>query len=198
MARDLIRARVVAGELVGRMAVGSAMNAREIPLLRFAPRCRSRGSFVSLGHRSRVHLRRTHLDHVDRDLCWLLLYTKARAESWADINLRTQGYATLLPRVRQRTGFAPLFPRYVFAGVPCGADFRSARSTRGVLYVVRCGENPARVPLEVVEEIRARMNEQGVVELEATPFNDPLFARRERDRVRALVKFAQAGFRVVA
>ena len=27
---------------------------------------------------------------------------------------------------------------------------------------------------------------------------DPLFARRERERVRALVKFAKAGFRVVA
>ena len=145
-----------------------------------------------------MHPRRTHLEYVDRDLCWVLLYTKARAESWADINLRKQGYVTLLPRVRQRTGFAPLFPRYVFAGSPRGVDLRAARSTRGVLHVVRCGENPARVPLEIVEEIRARMNEQGVVEIETTPFHDPLFARRERDRIRALVKFAQAGFRVVA
>jgi hypothetical protein len=63
---------------------------------------------------------------------------------------------------------------------------------------VHCGEKPARVPLEVVRGIRARMDEHGVVELEGRPLVDSLFARRERERVRALVKFAQAGFRVVA
>ena len=138
------------------------------------------------------------MDHVERDQCWLLLYTKARAESWADINLRKQGFATLLPRVRQRDGFGPLFPRYVFVGAPAGTDFRPARHTRGVLYVVHCGERPARVPLDVVDGIRARMDASGVVEVEGHPVVDPLFARRERERVRALVKFAQAGFRVVA
>jgi hypothetical protein len=138
------------------------------------------------------------LDHVDRDLCWLLLYTKARAESWADVNLRKQGFTTLLPRVRQRDGFGPLFPRYVFVGAPAGTDFRPARSTRGILYVVHCGATPARVPLEVIDGIRARMDEQGIVQLEGQSLVDPLFARRERERVRTLVKFAQAGFRVVA
>jgi Transcription termination factor nusG len=138
------------------------------------------------------------LDHVDRDQCWLLLYTKARAESWAEINLRKQGFATLVPRVRQRGGFGPLFPRYVFVGAPAGTDFRAARSTRGVLYVVHCADKPARVPLEVIEGIRARMDEQGLVQLEERLRPDPLFARRERERVRTLVKFAQAGFRVVA
>ena len=138
------------------------------------------------------------MDHVDRDLCWLLLYTKARAESWADVNLRKQGFATLLPRVWQRDGFGPLFPRYVFVGASAGTDFRPARSTRGVLYVVHCGEEPARVPLEVIDGIRARMDDQGIVQLEERSPIDPHFARRERERVRTLVKFAQAGFRVVA
>ena len=138
------------------------------------------------------------MDHVDRDLCWLLLYTKARAESWADINLRKQGFATLVPRVRSRGGFGPLFPRYVFVGAPAGTDLRPARSTRGVLYVVHCGDQPARVPLEVINGIRARMDDQGLVQLEERSVPDPLFARRERERVRTLVKFAQAGFRVVA
>ena len=138
------------------------------------------------------------MEYVDRDLCWLLLYTKARAESWADVNLRKQGFATLLPRVRQRDGFGPLFPRYVFVGAPPESDLRSARNTRGVLYVVHCGEKPARVPIEIIDGILTRMDEHGVVQLDATPQVDPIFARRERERVRALVKFAQAGFRVVA
>jgi hypothetical protein len=138
------------------------------------------------------------LDQVDRDQCWQLLYTKARAESWAEINLRKQGFATLLPRVRRRDGFGPLFPRYLFVGALAGTDFRPARSTRGVLYVVHCGEKPARVPLDVIAEIRSRMDENGVVELERKPLVDSLFARRERDRVRALVKLARAGFRIVA
>ena len=51
------------------------------------------------------------------ELCWQLLYTKSRAEEWVEINLRKQGFATLLPRVRSRSGFGPLFPRYLFAGV---------------------------------------------------------------------------------
>ena len=145
-----------------------------------------------------MHLWRTPLEHVDRDLCWLLLYTKARAERWADINLRKQGFTTLLPQVRTSDGFGPLFPRYVFVGAPATSDLRSARSTRGVLYVVQCGDKPARVPVEIIDEIRGRMDEHGVVEVESRLPADPLFARRERDRVRALVKFAQAGFRVVA
>jgi hypothetical protein len=67
-----------------------------------------------------------------------------------------------------------------------------------LLYVVHCGDRPARVPLEVIDGIRARMDAQGVVEVEGRPLADPLFERRERERVRALVKLAQAGFRVVA
>jgi transcriptional antiterminator RfaH len=138
------------------------------------------------------------LDQVDRDLCWQLLYTKARAEIWAEINLRRQGFATLLPRVRRRGAFGPLFPRYLFVGAPAGTDFRPARSTRGVLYVVHCGEKPARVPLDVIGDIRSRMDEYGVVLLEQRPLVDSLFARRERDRVHALIKLARAGFKVVA
>ncbi|HXT16792.1 MAG TPA: transcription termination/antitermination NusG family protein [Gemmatimonadaceae bacterium] len=129
-------------------------------------------------------------------LSWLLVYTKPGAESWAEINLRNQGFTTLMPRVVARGRTAPLFPRYVFVGCPAGARIQSLHSTFGILYVVQCGEQPARVPGDVLEEIRGRMNEHGVVHIDRGAPADELFARRERDRVRALVKFAQAGFRV--
>jgi len=130
----------------------------------------------------------------------MLLYTKPYAESWAEINLRKQGFATLLPRVRRRGGLGPLVPGYVFVGHE-GGEREGAdplRSTRGVLYVVQCGERPARVPCSVVEEVRSRMDGQGIVSLDEIRPADPLFAKAERERVRALMKFARAGFRVVA
>jgi transcriptional antiterminator RfaH len=132
------------------------------------------------------------------ELHWQLLYTKPRAETWVEINLRTQGFATLLPRVRQRSGVGALFPRYIFAGFPPGQSARPMASTRGALYVVHCGERPARVPTEVIDELRRRMDAHGVVRLDAAPDEDALFVRQERERTRALVKLAQAGFRVRA
>lgn len=132
---------------------------------------------------------------MERDWEWKLLYTKVRCESWSEANLRNQGFAVLLPRIRSKAGFAPLFPRYLFVGHVPGRDTRVLHSTRGVLKVVQFGERPVRVPPEVIEEVRARMDPFGVVHLPDAPA-EPLFDRRERERVRALVKLAAAGFRV--
>jgi hypothetical protein len=132
----------------------------------------------------------------DSDISWLLLYTKPHAEAWTEINLRNQGFVSLLPRIAGRGGFRPLFPRYVFAGHRAAGSARPLASTSGVLYVVKCGEQPARVPRDLIADIQSRMNENGVVHIEPSPARDLLFAARERERVRTLVKLAQAGFRI--
>ena len=129
-------------------------------------------------------------------MCWQLLYTKSRAEEWVEVNLRRQGYSTLLPRVRARSGYRPLFPRYIFAGFEAERSGRELRSTRGVSYVVQCGEQPARVPVDVIAEITGRMDEWGVVVVDAAPKPGSLFGTAERERVRTLVRFAEAGWRV--
>ena len=129
-------------------------------------------------------------------LSWKLLYTKPHAEAWAEANLRRQGFSTLLPRVRQRGAVGQLFPRYLFAAHEPDVPERPLHSTLGVLYVVRCGERPARVPLEVIEEIRGRMDAHGVVRLDEAPRPDPLFAKAQRERLHALESLAAAGFRV--
>jgi transcription antitermination factor NusG len=132
----------------------------------------------------------------DTELVWQLLYTKPHAEAQAEVNVRRQGFATLLPRVRDRSGFAPLFPRYIFSGHRVGQSTSCLRSTIGVLNVVCCGEQPARVPPEVIEEIRSRMNAQHVVRLSEVPGVDPLFAKTQHERIRALERLVAAGFRV--
>ena len=135
---------------------------------------------------------------MSTDLRWVLLYTKPHAEAWAEINLRNQGFSTLLPRVRARGGIAPLFPRYLFAACEESRVASSMQHTLGVLYVVQCGAQAARVPVEVIEEIRSRMDAAGMVQLDLGPSPDPLFDKRQRERLRAIEKFAEAGFRVRA
>jgi transcription antitermination factor NusG len=129
-------------------------------------------------------------------LIWELLYTKAHAEVQAELNLRRQGFATFLPRVREGHRLEPLFPRYIFAGHRAGQSTFSLRSTLGVVNVVRCGDRPARVPVEVIEEIRSRMDSEKVVRLSQNGRSDPLFARTQRERIHALERLVAAGFRV--
>jgi transcription termination factor NusG len=137
-----------------------------------------------------------HQSMSESALIWQLLYTKAHAEAQAELNLQRQGFATLLPRVRNGQGFAPLFPRYVFSGHHAGQPTACLHNTIGVLEVVRCGEHPARVPPQVIDEIRSRMNFRNVVRLGEGPKADPLFAKTERERIRALERLVAAGFRV--
>jgi hypothetical protein len=135
---------------------------------------------------------------MEQEIEWKLVYTKARCEVWSEANLRNQGFTILCPRMADpHGGFAPLFPRYLFVGHAPGRDLTSIRSTRGVLRIVQFGDAPARVPREVIEDLRRRMDGRGVVALEASP-TEPLYDRRAQQRIRALVKLAEAGFRVVA
>ena len=129
---------------------------------------------------------------------WRLLYTKPHVEAWVEANLRKQGFESLFPRTATRTGFGPLFPRYLFAGFRPGQRADAFAGTYGVKYVVHCGARPAIVPMELIAEIRSRMNANGVVVVEKDAGVDPLFARRQRERLETLAKLAAAGFRVRA
>ncbi|HXT16677.1 MAG TPA: transcription termination/antitermination NusG family protein [Gemmatimonadaceae bacterium] len=132
---------------------------------------------------------------ADQGLTWQLIYTKPRCEAWAEVNLRNQGFVVLGPRTRGRTSLVPLFPRYLFVGGQPAHPFERLRNTRGVAKVVYCGDYPARVEPDVIRQLRARMNANGVVTPDA-PTRTGLFSGRERERVRALLKLAAAGYRV--
>ena len=99
---------------------------------------------------------------------WFAVHTKSRAEAVARDNLVRQGYECLFPRLQRvlrgsrglERRIESLFPRYVFLRAdPTEHSLAPVRSTKGVLGLVRFGGEPARVPLSVIERIRARLAE---------------------------------------
>ena len=96
---------------------------------------------------------------------WYAVMCKPRQEALAETNLANQGYQVFLPRLAtqaRRAGkwletIEPLFPRYLFISPK---DERQSlapvRSTLGVASLVKFGSQPASVPSEVVESLRAR------------------------------------------
>lgn len=94
---------------------------------------------------------------------WLLALTKPRSESLAQENLLRQGYDCLLPLFmvhKRRRGTwhwveEPLFPRYVFVGVPKDLSWAPIHSTLGVSGLVRFGGRIATVPQTLIAELRA-------------------------------------------
>jgi transcriptional antiterminator RfaH len=112
-------------------------------------------------------------------LHWFAVLTKPRAEAEAVVCLGRQGFECLHARTRRTVRAAAgmivrteaLFPRYVFIrSDPTLQSLAPVRSTRGCVGLVRFGGEPARVPEAVIDQIRARIdNEDGFVRLAPPP-----------------------------
>jgi transcriptional antiterminator RfaH len=105
---------------------------------------------------------------------WFVAYTQPRNEVLASEHLERQGFEVYFPRYRKSRSHArrtdivssPLFPRYIFVGFDVmSAAWRSIRSTRGVIDLVRNGIDPVPVPGGTIEEIKAREDDSGFVVL---------------------------------
>ena len=144
---------------------------------------------------------------------WYAAYTQPRNEALASEHLARQGFGIYLPRYLKRRSHArrvdvvpaPLFPRYLFIEFSVGdGGWRGIRSTRGVIDLVRNGRDPVPVADSIIEQIKRREDEQGMVVLgrfldlkpgtririETGPFADyeAIFeSRRDDDRVMALL-----------
>ena len=106
---------------------------------------------------------------------WYLIHSHPHAELKALQHLRRQGFDTYLPRyLKQRRHArrlekvpAPLFPSYLFAAVDMSRQrWLSIDSTIGVTRLVRNGNEPAVVPVSIVEALRRRENADGFVQLD--------------------------------
>lgn len=110
---------------------------------------------------------------------WYVVHTHPHAEDKAAHHLLHQGYAVFLPRYRKtrrharkvETIEAALFPRYLFVGMDIEQTrWRAIRSTFGVRDLVCRNERPAPVPEGVVEDIAARCDSGGIIELPTPTF----------------------------
>jgi transcriptional antiterminator RfaH len=104
---------------------------------------------------------------------WYVVHTHLRQEERANENLRSWGVETLHAKLRTRrynefTGAPtfitqPLFPRYIFAKFNAREQLPKIRFTRGVHNVVCFGESPPSVDQDIIDLIRARIDENGFV-----------------------------------
>lgn len=96
---------------------------------------------------------------------WYLILTKPGSERTAQRNLQRQGYDVYCPRlirpVLRRSRWVErvvaLFPRYLFVQLDAARQsIGPVRSTLGVSGIVHFGAEAARVPREIIEDLRAR------------------------------------------
>lgn len=105
---------------------------------------------------------------------WHLLMTKPRGEGDAAKNLRDQNYEVYLPlisvkkrlRGRYRQVSEAMFPRYLFVRLAAGVhDWGPIRSTPGVSGLVRFGMEHAVAPDNLIDALRQREDENGLIPL---------------------------------
>jgi len=108
---------------------------------------------------------------------WYVAQTRANGESVARENLERQGFGVYLPRFRKARRHArrtevmlrPLFPQYLFVALDLTVDrWRAVMSTNGVRSLVSVGGSPAPLPDHVMDAIRDREDDDGLVVLPPT------------------------------
>ena len=103
---------------------------------------------------------------VADDLTWLAVHTKPQTEALAEYHLRRQGYRVVAPWYsvevirNRRLGRErrPWFPRYLFVGLDRDHAVAPINSTIGVSTVLYCGEEPIKVPRQIIDELLGRLD----------------------------------------
>ncbi len=102
---------------------------------------------------------------------WYVVQTRPHQEQRAEVNLARQGYRVWLPvteRSRRRakrieTGYAPLFPQYLFVQLDIGREpWRAINGTFGVKRLLADGPRPQPLPGDFVAALREATGADGV------------------------------------
>lgn len=108
---------------------------------------------------------------------WFVITTLSAREELAAGQLSNQNIEAFLPmrhktvrRARKlATVQAPLFPGYLFAAFDYSPQLiRAVNGTRGVKYLITCGENPSALPAGFVEALQESVDNDGIVSLGPT------------------------------
>lgn len=109
---------------------------------------------------------------------WAVAQVIANKEEIAILNLHHQGFETFCPRLEavRRRGHktvqtvAPVFPGYLFVGLRSDQHgFRVVDGTHGVRRLVKFGDAPARVPRELILQLKAMCDSHELIQ-----FCDPV------------------------
>ncbi|MGY6631645.1 MAG: transcription termination/antitermination NusG family protein [Wenzhouxiangella sp.] len=105
---------------------------------------------------------------------WHAVFCKPKQDAIAEEHLLHQGFEIFRPKTQtriRRNGRRVLltesmFPRYLFIHLDSqGEDWTPIRSTRGAVGLVRMGLHTPVIPDPVIQMLRERCDEQGVVNL---------------------------------
>lgn len=110
---------------------------------------------------------------------WYAVQCKPNQDPRAEEHLGNQGFEVFRPRARVRRRYRgqlkdvveSLFPRYLFVSLDDGVDnWMGIRSTRGVKQLVSFNGRPARVPVEIIDQLQQEMGEQDSLDLTANRY----------------------------
>jgi transcriptional antiterminator RfaH len=105
---------------------------------------------------------------------WYLVKTKPLCEERVHSRLTGAGFEALLPRTMRKTRRKgvferrPFFPTYLFVRFSLD-QLRLVRYTHGVARIVSFGLEPQHVEEPIVDAVRARMDEEGIIRLMRAP-----------------------------
>ena len=85
---------------------------------------------------------------------WSVVQTESQREHMVRLLLMRAGFETYMPRIKVRSRIALLFPAYVFVRI--AERFYPVMWTNGVIRLLMAGDQPARLPDEIIMEIRSR------------------------------------------
>jgi transcriptional antiterminator RfaH len=105
---------------------------------------------------------------------WYVANTHVNGETVAAGHLQRQDFSVYLPLYKKLHSHArrkewvsrPLFPRYLFVGVnEANQHWQAIKSTIGINQLVSFGGEPAPIGNSIIESLRAREDETGMVAL---------------------------------
>ncbi len=105
---------------------------------------------------------------------WHAVFCKPQQDARAEAHLLNQGFEIFRPKTRVRRNqrgrrrllVESMFPRYLFVRLrDYGQDWGPIRSTRGAVGLVRLGQETPVVPDSVIDALRHRCDEHGIINL---------------------------------